>query len=62
MVGIAAGIRHKEHPGLAQWLPQVDKVVNVDTVISLLARMPRATAQRAAYLSGPQATTMLASR
>ncbi len=53
IVGIAARpSAYKDVAGLAQWLPQAAAAVNVDTVISLLAIMPRATAQRAAYLLG----------
>ncbi len=53
IVGIAARpSAYKDVAGLAQWLPQVAAAVNVDTVINLLASMPRATAQRAAYLLG----------
>jgi AbiEi antitoxin C-terminal domain len=53
IVGIAARpSSYKDVPGLAQWLPQVDEIVNTDTIIALLADMPRATAQRAAYLLG----------
>jgi len=55
--GLIAGIAarpsaYKDVAGLAQWLPQAVTVVNVDTVIGLLGSMPRAAAQRAAYLLG----------
>jgi hypothetical protein len=53
IVGIAARpSAYKDVAGLGQWLPQVGANVNVHTVINLLANMPRATAQRAAYLLG----------
>lgn len=53
IVGIAMRpSAYKDVAGLAQWLPQAGAAVNVDTVISLLASMPRASAQRAAYLLG----------
>lgn len=53
IVGIATRPSgYKDVAGLAQWLPQTAAAVNVETVITLLASMRRATAQRAAYLAG----------
>jgi hypothetical protein len=53
IVGVAARpSAYKDVAGLAQWLPQVGAAANVHTVINLLGSMPRATAQRAAYLLG----------
>ena len=53
IVGVAARpSAYKDVAGVAQWLPQAAAAVNVDTVINLLASMPRPTAQRAAYFLG----------
>jgi hypothetical protein len=53
IVGVAARpSAYKDVAGLAQWLPEAARAADIDTVISLLATVPRATAQRAAYLLG----------
>jgi AbiEi antitoxin C-terminal domain len=53
IVGVAARpSAYRDVAGLAQWLPEAARGVDTDTVIHLLATMPRATAQRAAYLLG----------
>lgn len=53
IVGIAARpSAYQDVAGLAQWLPEATAAINVDTIIGLLAPMPPAVAQRAAYLLG----------